>query len=123
MVLGAAAPETPWAVLHVSWTEWKNLFSLEIFCREAKLQVDGLVRSKERCEGEVRRANEHDRARRGADQDELGMERGRWEVRSGGEEALAGQPVRLVTQVLAHPGEVMDHHTPGHGPVPPGMAT
>ena len=26
-----------------SWTEWKNLFSLEIYCRTAKLQVDGLA--------------------------------------------------------------------------------
>jgi predicted dehydrogenase len=35
----------PWALLHVSWTEWKNLFSLEVFCRRAKLQVDGLAGS------------------------------------------------------------------------------
>ena len=35
----------PWAMLHVSWTEWKNLFSMEIYCRTAKLQIDGLVRS------------------------------------------------------------------------------
>jgi predicted dehydrogenase len=35
----------PWAQLHVSWTEWKNMFSLEIYCRTAKLAVDGLVRS------------------------------------------------------------------------------
>ncbi len=35
----------PWAMLHVSWTEWRNLFSLEIYCRTAKLQIDGLVRS------------------------------------------------------------------------------
>jgi predicted dehydrogenase len=35
----------PWALMHVSWTEWKNLFSLEIYCRTAKWQVDGLVRS------------------------------------------------------------------------------
>jgi predicted dehydrogenase len=35
----------PWAMLHVSWTEWKNLFSIEVYCRTAKLQVDGLVRS------------------------------------------------------------------------------
>jgi predicted dehydrogenase len=35
----------PWAMLHVTWTEWRNLFSLEIYCRTAKLQVDGLVRS------------------------------------------------------------------------------
>ena len=32
----------PWTMFHTSWTEWKNLFSLEIFCRSAKLQVDGL---------------------------------------------------------------------------------
>jgi hypothetical protein len=32
-------------MLHVTWTEWKNMFSLEIYCRTAKLQVDGLVHS------------------------------------------------------------------------------
>ena len=36
---------SPWAMLHVTWTEWKNLFSLEVYCQTAKLQVDGLVRS------------------------------------------------------------------------------
>jgi predicted dehydrogenase len=30
------------AFLHASWTEWKNLFSFEIFGRTGKLQVDGL---------------------------------------------------------------------------------
>jgi predicted dehydrogenase len=35
----------PWAMLHVTWTEWKNMFSIEVYCRRAKLQVDGLVRS------------------------------------------------------------------------------
>jgi predicted dehydrogenase len=30
------------AWLHASWTEWKNLFSLELFGRDGKLQVDGL---------------------------------------------------------------------------------
>jgi predicted dehydrogenase len=35
----------PWTMFHTSWTEWKNLFSLEIFCRTAKLQVDGLAGS------------------------------------------------------------------------------
>jgi predicted dehydrogenase len=35
----------PWTMFHVSWTEWKNLFSLEIFCRSAKLQVEGLTGS------------------------------------------------------------------------------
>jgi predicted dehydrogenase len=35
----------PWATLHVSWTDWKNIFSLEVACETAKIQVDGLVRS------------------------------------------------------------------------------
>jgi predicted dehydrogenase len=35
----------PWAMFHASWTEWKNQFSLEIFCQTAKLQVDGLTGS------------------------------------------------------------------------------
>jgi predicted dehydrogenase len=35
----------PWGFFHVTWTEWKNLFSLEIYCRSAKLHVDGLARS------------------------------------------------------------------------------
>jgi predicted dehydrogenase len=34
-----------WATAHVTWTEWKNMFSLEIYCRTGKLQVDGLARS------------------------------------------------------------------------------
>lgn len=46
LVLGEAASRTaPWAMLHVTWTEWKNMFSVEVYCRTAKLQVDGLVRS------------------------------------------------------------------------------
>ena len=46
LLLGELQSRTdPWAMLHVSWTEWKNLFSLEIYCRTAKIQVDGLVRS------------------------------------------------------------------------------
>jgi predicted dehydrogenase len=46
LILGEASSRTdPWAMLHVTWTEWKNLFSLEIYCRTAKIQVDGLVRS------------------------------------------------------------------------------
>jgi predicted dehydrogenase len=35
----------PWATFHVSCSEWKNEFALEIYCTEAKLQVLGLVRS------------------------------------------------------------------------------
>ena len=30
------------AWLHVSWTEWKNLFSFEIYGRRGKLQAEGL---------------------------------------------------------------------------------
>jgi predicted dehydrogenase len=46
LILGEAQSRSgPWAMLHVTWTEWKNLFSLEIYCRRAKIQVDGLVRS------------------------------------------------------------------------------
>jgi predicted dehydrogenase len=30
------------ALLHVSWTEWKNLFSLEIFGHRGKLEITGL---------------------------------------------------------------------------------
>lgn len=46
LILGEAESRSaPWAMLHVSWTEWKNLFSLEIYCRTAKLQVDGRTHS------------------------------------------------------------------------------
>jgi predicted dehydrogenase len=30
------------ALLHASWTEWKNLFSFEIFGRHGKLEITGL---------------------------------------------------------------------------------
>src|SRR5262249_34034029 len=30
------------AFLHASWTEWKNLFSWELYGRDGKLQVEGL---------------------------------------------------------------------------------
>ncbi len=38
--LRTASGQTAW--LHVSCTEWKNLFSLELYGREAKLALDGL---------------------------------------------------------------------------------
>jgi len=44
IILGDRA-DGPWAMFHASWTEWKNQFSLEIFCRSGKLQVDGLTGS------------------------------------------------------------------------------
>ena len=42
---GGVGDASPWALLHVSWTEWKNLFSMEVTCERAKWVVDGLVRS------------------------------------------------------------------------------
>jgi predicted dehydrogenase len=35
----------PWSLLHASWTEWKNMFSLEVYCRTGKLHVTGLIGS------------------------------------------------------------------------------
>ncbi len=40
MYLKNAAGQVAW--LHVSCTEWKNLFSFEIFCERGKLQIDGI---------------------------------------------------------------------------------
>ena len=40
MLLKTKAGQVAW--LHASWTEWKNLFSFEIFGRTGKLQIDGL---------------------------------------------------------------------------------
>ena len=45
LLLGGVGRAGPFAALHASWAEWKNLFSLEIACRSAKLQVDGLTGS------------------------------------------------------------------------------
>ena len=40
MTLRTATGQT--AFLHVSCTEWKNLFSLEIYGRDGKIAIDGL---------------------------------------------------------------------------------
>jgi predicted dehydrogenase len=46
VVLGRGAGRAePWCAFHVSWTEWKNTFSLEIYCRNAKFEVNGLAGS------------------------------------------------------------------------------
>lgn len=37
-----ATAERRVASLHASWTEWKNLFSFELFCRMGKLEISGL---------------------------------------------------------------------------------
>jgi predicted dehydrogenase len=43
LVLGdPSEAHAPWSTFHVSWTEWKNDFAFEIYCRRAKLQVTGL---------------------------------------------------------------------------------
>ena len=42
---GGVGDASPFSLLHVSWTDWKNTFSMEIACETAKLAVDGLVRS------------------------------------------------------------------------------
>jgi predicted dehydrogenase len=39
-MLKTAAGQVAW--LHASWTEWKNLFSFEVFGKRGKLQIDGL---------------------------------------------------------------------------------
>src|SRR5579859_942276 len=39
-MLTTAAGQVAW--LHASWTEWKNLFSFEVFGERGKLQIDGL---------------------------------------------------------------------------------
>jgi predicted dehydrogenase len=47
-VLTVADPSSesgPWGTAHVTWTEWKNMFSLEIYCRTGKLDVAGLAGS------------------------------------------------------------------------------
>lgn len=38
----AGSHAAPWGTFHASWTEWKNMFSLEVYCHTAKLAVDGL---------------------------------------------------------------------------------
>jgi predicted dehydrogenase len=40
MLLKTKAGQAAW--LHASWTEWKNMFCMEIYGRNAKLQIDGL---------------------------------------------------------------------------------
>lgn len=38
-------PRGPWATFHVSWSEWKNLFDLEIYATAAKWHIQGLAKS------------------------------------------------------------------------------
>lgn len=40
MLLKTVGNKAAW--LHTSWTEWKNLFSFEIFGQQGKIQIDGL---------------------------------------------------------------------------------
>jgi predicted dehydrogenase len=46
LTLGDAGdPRNPWATFHVSCSEWKNEFSLELYARRGKLAVTGLAGS------------------------------------------------------------------------------
>lgn len=40
LTLSTASGQIAW--LHATWTEWKNMFSFEIYGRDGKLQIDGL---------------------------------------------------------------------------------
>ncbi len=40
ILMRSADAKVAW--LHVSWSEWKNLFCFEIFGKSGKLQIDGL---------------------------------------------------------------------------------
>ncbi|MGD9872694.1 MAG: Gfo/Idh/MocA family protein [Kiritimatiellia bacterium] len=40
MLLKTAHGQAAW--LHATWTEWKNMFSMEIYGRTGKIQIDGL---------------------------------------------------------------------------------
>jgi predicted dehydrogenase len=43
LILKSNKKQVAW--LHASWTEWKNTFSFEIFCKYGKLEISGLGRS------------------------------------------------------------------------------
>ena len=45
VTLGAPGRAGPWTMFHVSCSEWKNLFDLEIYCKRAKWHVTGLAGS------------------------------------------------------------------------------
>jgi len=45
IVLGEPGRSGPWSTFHVSWSEWKNEFALEVYTRRAKLAVAGLAGS------------------------------------------------------------------------------
>ncbi len=45
VILGSDDRSGPWTAFHVSCSEWKNLFDLEIYCERAKWHVTGLAGS------------------------------------------------------------------------------
>lgn len=45
VVLGDSGRTSPWSAFHVSCSEWKNLFDMEIYARTAKWHVTGLAGS------------------------------------------------------------------------------
>lgn len=45
IVLGEPSGTSPWTTFHVSWSEWKNEFALEIYTRHTKLAISGMAGS------------------------------------------------------------------------------
>jgi predicted dehydrogenase len=98
LVLGESGDRrAPWAMLHASWTEWKNEFALEVYCRTAKLAVGGLWGSY----GPQRLVVYRMRPELGppdVEEHEYGDEDSTWEAewRNFREAALAGDPELLL---------------------------
>src|SRR5262249_7425622 len=42
LTLDEAGPRAPWATFHVSCSEWKNMFSLELYGQKGKMLGEGL---------------------------------------------------------------------------------
>lgn len=45
LTLGAPGRSGPWCAFHVSWSEWKNEFAMDIYTRHTKLAISGLAGS------------------------------------------------------------------------------
>ena len=45
LTLGDEGGDGPWTSFHVSWSEWKNEFAMDIYTRDTKLAITGLAGS------------------------------------------------------------------------------
>jgi predicted dehydrogenase len=45
LTLAAPGQDGPWCSFHVSWSEWKNEFAMDIYTRTTKLAISGLAGS------------------------------------------------------------------------------